>query len=152
MKNLLLIITIVLSNSAIAQSDTIKKNTLMVETPATFPGGTDSFNLYIATNLEYPEEALDNEVFGNVWVQFDIDREGNVENVQVVKSELKIYTYEDGKKKRFKKKTKVSDLNGGNDYCLENVCCKLNCKFSKVDTSKTTWQKCKNAIQAAYTL
>lgn len=51
-----------------------------------FNGGeADEFRLFIAKNLKYPEEALKNKIEGRVYVQFDIDKEGNLINAKVVR-------------------------------------------------------------------
>jgi len=72
------------------QTDTLlnDSNEKMVEfievnVPAKFPGGEEAFMKFINENLEYPKEAIENDVMGEVWIQFDIDKKGNVENVEV---------------------------------------------------------------------
>ncbi len=104
-----------------ATSDTVKRTlppTFDVERRAEFPGGNNAFQQYIIDNLEYPEEAIENGVEGKVFIQFEIDKEGNVTNVQIVKTDL----YQEveipvGKKKR-KTKTIRTKIEGGTDYCL----------------------------------
>ncbi|HYW94088.1 MAG TPA: energy transducer TonB [Bacteroidales bacterium] len=51
-----------------------------------FNGGDPmiEFRKYIAMNVRYPQEAIDNGVEGRVIVQFIIDEHGNMTNVQVV--------------------------------------------------------------------
>ena len=39
---------------------------------------------YLNKSLRYPQEAIDNEVQGNVIVQFIVDKEGNVSDVEAV--------------------------------------------------------------------
>jgi len=39
---------------------------------------------YLNKNFRYPDDALTNEVQGTVMVQFIVDREGNVSDVEVV--------------------------------------------------------------------
>lgn len=46
---------------------------------------SDAFRNYIAKNLVYPSEAAKNKIQGKVYIQFDVDAEGNVKNVQVVR-------------------------------------------------------------------
>jgi protein TonB len=36
-------------------------------------------------NLRYPQEAIDNEISGSILVQFVVDEEGNVSNVEKVR-------------------------------------------------------------------
>ncbi len=57
-----------------------------VETMPEFPGGMASLNKYIANNVKYPEEELDNSNMGKVIVTFIIDDYGAVRNVTVGKS------------------------------------------------------------------
>jgi len=59
-----------------------------VEAPALFNGkpAEDAFREYVGQNLRYPQIAIDNGVFGKVFVQFVIDQKGNVIDLQVVRS------------------------------------------------------------------
>ncbi len=53
-----------------------------VENPAEFPGGQSEWTRYLQKNLRYPDEAIDNGTQGVVRVQFIVDREGNISEVQ----------------------------------------------------------------------
>jgi TonB family protein len=55
-----------------------------VEIEAAFPGGDGVWLLYLNRNLEYPREAVQSRIQGTVFVQFIVDKEGNVSNVQAV--------------------------------------------------------------------
>ena len=55
-----------------------------VEIESEFPGGTSAWMRYLNKSLRYPQEAIDNEVQGNVIVQFIVDKEGNVSDVEAV--------------------------------------------------------------------
>jgi protein TonB len=57
----------------------------IIEKPATYPGGLDAFKQYLAENLKYPEEALKNKKEGRVFVQFIVEPDGSLSDVQVVK-------------------------------------------------------------------
>lgn len=128
MKTLFTVFLILFSLISIAQSDTSVQEErfepIYSNIPAQFPGGTDSLYLYIAKNLEYPPEAIDSNVFGKVWVQFTIDKQGYVKDVEVIRSDLKRYTYEKSDKKRWKKTEKVIPV-VGYDYCLETCAANL---------------------------
>jgi hypothetical protein len=129
MKNLFTLFIALWSISALGQSDTTPQKERLEETfsvaePAQFPGGTDSLYWYIAQNLGYPQEAIDSNVFGKVWIQFTIDKQGFVKDVSVVRSDLKRYTYEQTEKKRRKKLEKVVPVEGY-DYCLETCAANL---------------------------
>jgi len=46
---------------------------------AEFPGGNMEMRRYIASNLKYPKECIENGVQGKVYIQFVIDENGEVE-------------------------------------------------------------------------
>jgi len=50
----------------------------------TFPGGDTAFASFIKKNLTYPKEARRQNITGNVYVQFIIEKDGNVTNVSIV--------------------------------------------------------------------
>ena len=55
-----------------------------VEIEAEYPGGAAAWQRFLNKNLRYPQEAIDNEISGNVVVQFVVDKEGNVSDVEAV--------------------------------------------------------------------
>lgn len=55
-----------------------------VEIEAEYPGGAAAWQRFLNRNLRYPQEAIDNEIFGSVVVQFIVDKEGNVSDVEAV--------------------------------------------------------------------
>jgi protein TonB len=55
-----------------------------VEIEAEYPGGAAAWQRFLNKNLRYPQEAIDNEIFGSVVVQFVVDKEGNVSDVEAV--------------------------------------------------------------------
>lgn len=57
-----------------------------VEQQAEFPGGIASFARYLQRNLKYPAAAQRANVQGRVYVQFVINTDGSVQDVQVIKS------------------------------------------------------------------
>lgn len=48
-------------------------------------GGNVAFLEYVGKNLRYPEELKENKLEGKVYVEFVIEKDGSVENVQVLK-------------------------------------------------------------------
>jgi protein TonB len=58
---------------------------LIVEEPATPPGGYDAFYKYIGDNLKYPAQARRMGIEGRVYVQFVVDKDGTLTEVQAVK-------------------------------------------------------------------
>ncbi len=57
---------------------------MKVEIESEYPGGLAAWQRFLKKNLNYPQIAIDNEVQGAVVVQFIVDREGNVSEVQAV--------------------------------------------------------------------
>jgi protein TonB len=57
----------------------------MVEQKPIYPGGDIALLKFISDSTKYPEEALQNAISGKVYVQFVIDAEGYVTNVQIAK-------------------------------------------------------------------
>ena len=55
-----------------------------VEIESDFPGGTAAWLRYLNKNLRYPDDAVNNEIQGTVIVQFIVDKEGNVSDVQPI--------------------------------------------------------------------
>src|SRR5712671_717997 len=52
------------------------------ETAPVFPGGQASLENYITNNIEYPQEAIDNNAEGTVHVMFTVDENGQVGNAK----------------------------------------------------------------------
>lgn len=55
-----------------------------VEIESQYPGGAAAWQRYLNRNLRYPQEAIDNEIQGAVMVQFIVDKEGNVSEVEAI--------------------------------------------------------------------
>jgi periplasmic protein TonB len=55
-----------------------------VEIESEYPGGTAAWARYLNKSLKYPQEAIDNEIQGTIVVQFIVDKEGNVSDVEAV--------------------------------------------------------------------
>ena len=53
-----------------------------------YTGGQGAIESYISNNIQYPDDALDNNVEGTVNVQFTIDENGKVGNVKAENSNL----------------------------------------------------------------
>jgi periplasmic protein TonB len=55
-----------------------------VEIESLFPGGPAAWQRFLYKNLRYPQDAQDQGIQGFVTVQFIVDKEGNVSDVQAV--------------------------------------------------------------------
>jgi len=55
-----------------------------VEIESEYPGGSAAWQRYLNKTLRYPQEAIDNEIQGTVVIQFIVDKEGNVSDVEAI--------------------------------------------------------------------
>lgn len=58
------------------------------EVAPAYAGGQSGLENYIVNNLQYPQDAIDNNVEGTVRVQFAVDEKGNVTNVSTLGNKL----------------------------------------------------------------
>lgn len=49
-------------------------------------GGVQSWTDFLEKNLRYPEEAKQNHISGKVWVNFIVERDGRISNIEIEKS------------------------------------------------------------------
>lgn len=56
------------------------------EKMAQFPGGADAMDLFIHKNLNYPTDLKNGGVGGKVYVQFVVEKDGSITNIQVRRS------------------------------------------------------------------
>ena len=59
-------------------------NPEQVDIPAEFPGGINKARQFIANNIQYPDEAVEEGVNGTVRVKFTIELDGSISNIQIV--------------------------------------------------------------------
>ena len=69
-------------NPKMIKVDTTKFMT--VKTPPHFPGGRTAWNTFLNKNLHYPDQAVDNEIHGDIVVQFDVDTAGVTSNIKAI--------------------------------------------------------------------
>ena len=83
MKKLLVFIILILGiSTSQAQQEKI------VEVPdinPEFVGGIEKLFEYLEENLNYPEMAKENGIQGKVFIQFDVWKDGDIKNVEVLK-------------------------------------------------------------------
>ena len=56
-----------------------------VEEMPEFPGGIEAMFDYVAKSVVYPQEAMDKEISGRVFVGFVVEKDGSISNVQVLR-------------------------------------------------------------------
>lgn len=56
----------------------------IVEIESAYPGGMEAWKRFLSKNYRVPEEAVSNNISGTVIVQFIVDKEGNVSDVQAI--------------------------------------------------------------------
>jgi protein TonB len=71
-------------NAGLDTLDTPIPSYELTEMPS-FPGGTDAFYKFLRTNLEYPKLEREYGISGKVHLKFEIDKKGNVTNVEILK-------------------------------------------------------------------
>lgn len=57
----------------------------MIQTKPEYPGGIEAFRQMIADNLQYPKEAADKGIEGNVFLQFNIDENGELTDLKIIR-------------------------------------------------------------------
>ncbi|MET6995806.1 M56 family metallopeptidase [Chitinophaga defluvii] len=55
-----------------------------VEHPPQFPGGEKALIKYLGDHIKYPKAAVDNKIEATIFVQFLVDKEGNIKRVKTV--------------------------------------------------------------------
>ena len=58
---------------------------IFVEEPPMFPGGNKGLLKYIAEHTTYPQDALENNIHGRVYVKFVVAADGSVKRTEVIK-------------------------------------------------------------------
>jgi TonB family protein len=71
-------------NKALAQvEDNTVYNFVSMETPPTYPGGIANFYKFLGENMKYPQQAKDDNVQGNVFVSFTVEKDGSLNDIKV---------------------------------------------------------------------
>lgn len=78
------------SDSTVDQVETVN----YPDIEAQFPGGSVAMRRFIAENLNYPQEAMENYIQGKVYLDVDLDRFGKVINVEVIRSPSEVLSKE----------------------------------------------------------
>lgn len=91
MKKLLFILTVLFPLFVVGQADsaTNADDDLLLEVfeeAPSYPGGTDSMMIFIRNNIVYPDSVYKKGLQGRVIVQFIVETDGSVSNVNAVKT------------------------------------------------------------------
>lgn len=64
-----------------AAAQTLSNDTI----PASYPGGPDAMKSYVAKNLKYPQQSIDNGIEGVVHVSFLVQTDGTLDKLAIVR-------------------------------------------------------------------
>ncbi|MDN4164099.1 M56 family metallopeptidase [Cytophagales bacterium LB-30] len=56
-----------------------------VDKPASYPGGFEALREKIMEDLNYPQKAMEDKISGTVFVQFVVNKEGDIEDISIAK-------------------------------------------------------------------
>ncbi len=65
-----------------------------VDKQASYPGGLQGLNMYVMRNLKYPAEARQQKIQGKVFVKFTVGPDGEVSNIDILKSDHPLFSEE----------------------------------------------------------
>ncbi len=54
-----------------------------METPPSYPGGIEKFYKFLGENIKYPAEAFQNNIQGNVFVSFTVEKDGSLTDIKI---------------------------------------------------------------------
>src|SRR6478609_10934082 len=75
------------SNTATAQNKKTKKKIFtMVDETAEFPGGMNALHTYLASSIHYPDSARKNNIQGRVVLQFIVNKDGSISDVDIMRN------------------------------------------------------------------
>lgn len=57
----------------------------IVEEMPEFPGGPEAMMKYISSHINYPQDAIDNEIEGSVFISFVVERDGSIGEAKVLR-------------------------------------------------------------------
>lgn len=72
--------------SALEEEKDDGRTYIVVEQMPEFPGGTTALFAFLQQNVKYPQIAYENNIQGKVVVQFVVDKDGSITNIQVAQS------------------------------------------------------------------
>lgn len=75
-----------LGSSITIKSSATDKIYVVADSDAEFPGGTEALATFLSDNLKYPEDAQYNGIAGRVFVQFIINRDGSISDIEIMRN------------------------------------------------------------------
>jgi protein TonB len=74
------------AGNKVVEAPRVEKETIFttVEIMPSFPGGEEALMRFLRDNVKYPRVAQENEIQGTVFVQFIVDKEGNINDVKTI--------------------------------------------------------------------
>lgn len=92
MKKIVIPILLLFPLLAMSQKPTVKESekvksgfgVSVVQVQPEFPGGPDSLQSFLKTNLTYPAQAKLNHLQGRVYIGFMVDRSGKIKDVKIL--------------------------------------------------------------------
>ena len=63
-----------------------RKRSGKIDEMPSFPGGQEAMEKYLNANIRYPKVALENNIQGKVTVQFMVEKDGSLTDIEVIKS------------------------------------------------------------------
>ena len=73
------------NNNNLIEDDGIELITSVEKQPE-FPGGIEALIKYLNDNVRYPDEALKDAIEGKVIVRFDVNKDGSISDITIVRS------------------------------------------------------------------
>ncbi len=83
-----------------------------VEKKAEFPGGTAELISFLKTNLQYPPEAIKEKIQGKVFLEFVIQKNGEVTDISVIRAVHPLLDAEAVRVVKLMPKWKPAEVNG----------------------------------------
>lgn len=65
------------------EGDNIIYSFVSMETPPSYPGGIAKFYQFLGENIKYPEEAHKENIQGNVFVSFTVEKDGSLNDIKI---------------------------------------------------------------------
>lgn len=72
--------------AVISEKSSNDKVFLVVEQDPTFPGGMKAYRKFLGKNLNYPAEAKEKQIEGNVYITFIVDTDGSLTDFELLRN------------------------------------------------------------------